>query len=1007
MAIPPGYATAVWPGAGIAVAAVLVFGYNIWPGVLIGSIFSNFENSFDTTNAHFMLESIFLMITIGLGASMQALMGGILIRRFVGYPNSLVKERDLILFLTLAGPIGCLIGCSVGVSALLLYGKINPNQFAISMGTWWVGDTIGVLIFLPMTLIFLGEPKKQWRQKWRSTFLPLLSMFLFVMFLFVHARKWEEQRFNSEFAQQTDQFNQALLKNFDRYLEIGHALTAFYQSSDNVDRDEFKTFSHELLTRTPGVLALSWNPIVKKEDIAKYKKMAMDDGIQDFEIKELNIDKQLILSSHKQDHVIVFYLEPYDLNKKAIGFDIASTKERNEALIRAKATGKAAATEKVTLIQVVGKRQGLVVYYPVFKANIPIDTEEQRNENIRGYVAAGFEINRMLKEALHGISLGNIRLRIFDESSLENNQSIFDSDHDHSVDEDRIRITRNEIFDMAGRMWRIEFSISDASMFSYQPWVAWSVLAAGLLFTALLGAFLFTVASSEARSADLVAIRTAELHESRERFELAVSGSTDGLWDWNLVTNTLYISSRYKEMIGYQDHEFENSFENVTNQIHSEDTVSVFGALKKHIEEDVPFSVEFRMKMKSGEFKWILSRGKAIRDEHGKAIRMVGFNTDITERKEIEKMKSQFFDTISHELRTPLTPIHQFTTILQDGLGGPITDAQKEYLDIILKNTIQLQSIIGDLVDVSRISTGKLSTVKEVVSVPDLCSKIIQSFKFTAKGKDIQLMNMIPNQLPMIWVDPIRFEQVLRNLIDNAIKFTPLQGTVVVRATYPWTQENMVCFSVTDTGHGIEGDNKNRVFDRLYQVVNRAESSQKGLGLGLYICKEIVEKHDGQIWVESEVGKGSIFYFTIPVFSVANLIQPILKQTGNPPSQFGLISIQTGFKKHSSDSSKKNTLREFESYLETSIMHYDVLIPPVSLDKDRLFFYLIVLTDLNGVEAIKERLKRQWELKNKLGMVELELKFSSTIMNFQNKDFSQDEAMKMISSSVEHVINSQ
>ncbi len=1011
LAIPPGYATAIWPAAGFGLVFVLFFGYRVWPGILIGSIFANFTNSFDPTSLTTIFTSMSLVVIIGFGAVAEAVLGAALIRKFVGYPNELVQEKELMLFLALGGPVSCIVSCTIGVTALYIYDIIQFNQIAMSWGTWWVGDSIGVLVFAPMLLIWFGEPRKEWRKKFRSTFLPLCSMCLLVILFFVHARKWEQDRIDSDFIQQTDQFHQALIKNFEKHLEIVYSLKAFYQSSQHVDRKEFEVFAKELLQRHPGVRGLSWNPVVKPNEIEKFSQMAKKDGITDFEIKELNSNRQLIRSTNNNDHVVIFYLETNEKNESAIGFDISSTSERRVAIENALETGTAAATGKVALVQLGGYKQGFVVFLPFFKRGTVNDTEQKRKENVLGYLAAGFETQNMLKEALRGINLADIRLRIFDESAYEKNNVMYDSNVvKNFLKNDEIVISRNEFFDMGGRPWRIEFSLSTSSMLTRQPWIAWSVLAGGLLFTALLGAFLFVVAGSEARSQELVQIRTAELRESRERFELAVAGSSDGLWDWNLLTDELYISPRYKEMIGYKNDEFENSMTRVQNHIHPQDVEIVMGSAEKHIKEKAAFNVEFRMKMKNGDYKWILTRGQAIWDETGKPIRMVGFHTDISERKEIEKMKGQFFDTISHELRTPLTPIHQFTTILQDGLAGEITTQQKEYLDIILKNTLQLQNIIDDLVDVSRISTGKLSVMRESIKVDDLIGKIIQSFSQTAKVKNVHLQSKLPDHLPGLWADPIRFEQVIRNLIDNAIKYTRSGGSVTVCAEYPWDNSEFVRFMIVDSGQGIAKIDSSKIFDRLYQSGDQINSSRKGLGLGLFICKDIVSQHGGKIWVESELGKGSVFNFTIPAFSFKNLLADTLKKDGLPPKELGIISIElTYLDKLISDEIRRADLKELENYLEHCILPHDVLVPgSISAEKETAYFLIIVANEI-GVKIVMERIGKQWVLNNKFGVSKMKINLSYRMVPMnalsQNKNMTTDQHMEMISNSVQRMID--
>jgi integral membrane sensor domain MASE1 len=157
MAIPPGYATAVWPAAGLALAALLLLGDRMWPGVMLGSFFVNVWTSLDLSSAASVLKSVGLATSVGAGAALQAVVGARLVRRFVGHPNLLDREQDVIRFLVLGGPVGCLVSASVGVATLCLAGVVAAADCLFHWWTWWVGDTIGVVIFAPLILLWTAD----------------------------------------------------------------------------------------------------------------------------------------------------------------------------------------------------------------------------------------------------------------------------------------------------------------------------------------------------------------------------------------------------------------------------------------------------------------------------------------------------------------------------------------------------------------------------------------------------------------------------------------------------------------------------------------------------------------------------------------------------------------------------------------------------------------------------------------------------------------------------------
>ena len=278
----------------------------------------------------------------------------------------------------------------------------------------------------------------------------------------------------------------------------------------------------------------------------------------------------------------------------------------------------------------------------------------------------------------------------------------------------------------------------------------------------------------------------------------------------------------------------------------------------------------------------------ALRDADNEIIGYLLIGTDNTARKHAEeerkkleealelirqdqmRFKDEFLSHVSHELRSPLTAIKQFTTILLGGLAGELNKEQREYQQIVLKNIRQLQSMIDDLLEVTRLETGKLTVELERVSVMIAVTDTFNTLKGSARAKGVTLSYDLPPNLPSVHADPTRLRQILIILLDNAIKFTPEGGSVTVKALVQQQDTRLLLLEVSDTGCGINSEITENIFERLYQVSERTEGSRKGLGLGLYICKELVMRHGGTIWAKRRPQNGSTFSFTLPVFSLTN-----------------------------------------------------------------------------------------------------------------------------------------
>jgi signal transduction histidine kinase len=277
---------------------------------------------------------------------------------------------------------------------------------------------------------------------------------------------------------------------------------------------------------------------------------------------------------------------------------------------------------------------------------------------------------------------------------------------------------------------------------------------------------------------------------------------------------------------------------------------------------------------------------------------------DLMRNNEI-KLRDDFLSHVSHELRSPLTSIYSFNSIIADGLAGQTTPQQDEYLQIILRNVGQLRAMIEDLLEVTQERTGKLLLELQSVSVNEAATYAVDTVKGAAKQQEITLSFLPSAGLPSAFADATRVRQILTILLDNAVKFTPAGGTVTVKAREYEKDASMVLIEVSDTGCGIKPGETERVFEHLYQVTDPGSAGRRGLGLGLHIAKDLVTRQGGEIWVTSVPGKGSLFSFTLPMFSLASLIRPILVEQKEPRYSMALFVAQVESRDGSPDVPRK------------------------------------------------------------------------------------------------------
>lgn len=234
---------------------------------------------------------------------------------------------------------------------------------------------------------------------------------------------------------------------------------------------------------------------------------------------------------------------------------------------------------------------------------------------------------------------------------------------------------------------------------------------------------------------------------------------------------------------------------------------------------------------------------------------------DITERQLVERMKDEFVSVVSHELRTPLTSIHGSLGMLASGLLSPGSERGKRLLQIAVDSTDRLVRLINDILDIERIESGKVTMAKEVCNAADLMTEAADVMQAMAQRYGVNL-SVSPICVDL-WADSDRLIQTLTNLLSNAIKFSPSGSTVCLTAE---RQELEILFQVKDQGRGIPADKLETIFERFQQVDSSDSRNHEGTGLGLAICRSIVQQHSGRIWAESQLGEGSNFYFTLPIF---------------------------------------------------------------------------------------------------------------------------------------------
>jgi PAS domain S-box-containing protein len=385
----------------------------------------------------------------------------------------------------------------------------------------------------------------------------------------------------------------------------------------------------------------------------------------------------------------------------------------------------------------------------------------------------------------------------------------------------------------------------------YTPLNAWSGLCVAIMLMSVL------------LNSSLTSIK-----ESEERFQLAVRGSASGLWDWNILTNDVYFSTTYKEMLGYSPTEFPPNFSSFYESMHPADLQTMKKSLDDHFVSRKKYDVEFRLRTKSGEYRWFQTKGEAVFDSQNKPHRMVGSMVDITTRKiaeesialkneELQKINSEldrFVYSASHDLRAPISSL---LGLIEVARLENDPSSLKRLLDMQQRSLLKLDNFIFDIVNYSRNNRVEVSIEK--IDFNSLLNETYDLLHHLGDTANIKKVKEVDPDL-VFYSDRKRLSVVLTNLISNAIKYCdPSKEDAFIKTVIEETEDG-VRIHIIDNGEGIGEEHRDKIFEMFY----RASERSTGSGIGLYIVKEVVQKLRGNISINSEKYKGSEFVVQLP-----------------------------------------------------------------------------------------------------------------------------------------------
>ncbi|HSH31387.1 MAG TPA: PAS domain S-box protein [Candidatus Saccharimonadales bacterium] len=351
-----------------------------------------------------------------------------------------------------------------------------------------------------------------------------------------------------------------------------------------------------------------------------------------------------------------------------------------------------------------------------------------------------------------------------------------------------------------------------------------------------------------------------ELRRSERRLAEAQQIASMGSWEWDLKSNKLRWSEEMYRIYGVEPDTFDPTYEEVKGFTHSDDVDFVASQVQQALKTKGSFAFDYRIVRPDQATRTLYSQGQIVTDDHGKAVKLVGTAQDITERKQVEQLKSDFVSLVSHQLKTPVAVVRGYIENLLSGVAGDLPPKAREYLEDIRDVSAKNYDLIADLLNFSRLERGVVSVKVEPVSAAEIINLSLRNYRERIDQKGLQLHVKHGDAGALVLADKFKMVEAISNIIDNAIKFTS-KGSITVAAA---AKGNFMVVEVQDTGKGMDSHMLDKLF-RRDQVFSGSPTPDGGSGLGLYIAKAFMNIQAGDVTAESKLGHGSTFRFKIPL----------------------------------------------------------------------------------------------------------------------------------------------
>jgi len=582
---------------------------------------------------------VWVAVGIATGSVIQALCARFLVQYRLGNKWPVLEsERDIIHFLLIAGPLACIISASIGTACLVVSGLVDTGEWSFGWWNWYVGDTLGVLLFTPLTVGWIHRKKISWSSRLRTITVPTIVMLIVASTTFLYVSHWEQVNLNRDIKAHGEKLTHLLNNHIVALQEILTSMASFIEVTPNMTLTQFNQFTYSVLKTHTDIAALSFNLLLTDAQRQLFENdLAQRYAVKVPQIMERNTEGALAPAPHRAEYVAVAFISPFQENSKAIGFNINSEQLRHDAIQRSRQTGFSAATAKINLVQAKKNKPGILVLTPV-KFNAGIQNIVQTDKSLAGFAVAVIKVDELIEIATQGMIPAGIELEITDPSEVPEDRLLYSSQN--TIDKTSPPLNWQTSISIADRQWNLSVFPNAIYLQQNRPILAWITGVVGLLLTSMLQIILLGITGRNNLIQRRVDNQTAQLGEknaklaqSEARYASVVNNVKEVVFQTDAQGLWTFLNPAWTEVTGFPVNTSLGTL--FLNYVHPDDRQKNQELFTPLVERKKDYCRhEVRYLHKNGSFRWIEVFARLTLDDNNNIIGTSGTLTDITERKQ-------------------------------------------------------------------------------------------------------------------------------------------------------------------------------------------------------------------------------------------------------------------------------------------------------------------------------------------------------------------------------------